>query len=384
MNQLIAAARQERVPGHGLRPAGVADYGEPVERRVTAVPLATLLPGDSIRSQGPDEEHVARLAESEAPLPPILVERHTMKVVDGVHRLLAASLKGQRTIDVVFFDGPAEDVYLYAVAVNVTHGLPLSLADRKAAAARIVTSHPHLSDRAIARAAGLGAKAVAAIRRETAGDGPHGGHMRVGRDGKVRPLNSAEGRLRAFEVLTARPEASLREVARIAGISPATVSDVRKRMAAGLTLPPESASRTHPGTLTGTDTVGSAGPVDTAGTPGTPGTANGPRAADSCAPRDTNLGKHAPRGRQPREQADAVVILEKLLRDPSLRQKEEGRNLLRLLQQNAIGMREWDELAEAVPPHCGALVVDLARQYAKTWVGFAQELDQRVQAMTQA
>jgi hypothetical protein len=121
-----------------------------------------------------------------------------------------------------------------AVEANVTHGLPLSLADRRAAAERIVTSHPHLSDRAIARTAGLGAKAVAAIRRRVAetADGPQL-QAGVGRDGKVRPLNSLEGRSRAAERLAERPEASLREVARLAGISPATVSDVRRRLAAG-------------------------------------------------------------------------------------------------------------------------------------------------------
>ncbi|MEW1779702.1 transcriptional regulator [Streptomyces sp. NPDC086777] len=289
------------------------------------------MPGDSPRSEGQDQEHIARLAEIEEPLPPILVERRSMRVIDGIHRLFAMLLKGRETIEVEFFDGSTEDAFLHGVKANVTHGLPLSHADRKAAAARIVASHPHLSDRAIARASGLGAKTVAAIRH-SADDGPASASVRVGSDGKVRPLNSAEGRLKAAEVLAERPEASLREVARIAGISPATVSDVRKRIAMG-ELP--VAVRT-----------GSA---------------------------DPDLGVRHNRAPKRIEQVDPAPVLKKLLRDPALRHNEEGRNLLRLLQQNAIAMSA--ELTVAVPPHCRELVVTLARQYAETWNEFARELE---------
>jgi hypothetical protein len=75
-----------------------------------------------------------------------------------------------------------------------------------------------------------------------------------------------------------------------------------------------------------------------------------------------------------------ATVVEKLLRDPSLRHKQEGRQLLRLLQQNAIGTREWSELTSVVPSHCGSLVVDLARQCAETWMEFARELDEGAQS----
>lgn len=267
-----------------------------------------------------------------------------MRVIDGIHRLLAMVLRGQETIEVEFFDGSTEDAFLRGVTANVTHGLPLSHADRKAAAARIVTSHPHMSDRAIARASGLGAKTVAAIRRMSSDAGTCV-NARVGSDGKVRPLNSAEGRLKAAEVLAERPEASLREVARLAGISPATVSDVRKRIALGEL------------------------PVTVR--------------ADAPAPhKDTDTPAQEPgvrgnRGPRRLEQVDPTPVLKKLLRDPSLRHNEEGRNLLRLLQQNALAMSS--ELTVVVPPHCRELVVKLARQYAETWYEFAMELDKRTQ-----
>lgn len=314
------------------------------------VPAAGLQLGDSPRTGGRDEEHIARLAEVDGPLPPILVERHTMRVIDGTHRLLAAVSKGQLTIEVEFFDGTSADAFLKAVEVNVAHGLPLSLADRRAAAKRIVTSHPYLSDRAIARTAGLGAKAVAAIRRRVAetADGPQS-QVRLGRDGRVRPMNSLERRRRAAELLAERPEASLREVARLAGISPATVSDVRRRLAAGEAPATERA---------GDGAMGVVVPA---------------QRTRATVAQDMRLMR-----------SDPGMVLEKLLRDPSLRHKEEGRQLLRLLRQNAMGIKEWSELTEVVPTHCGALVVDLARQCAETWLEFAQQLDERVRAVDRA
>ncbi|MER7000251.1 ParB N-terminal domain-containing protein [Streptomyces sp. NPDC000410] len=310
--------------------------------------ISALRPGESPRTEGHSREHIARLAGIDAPLPPILVNRRNMQVIDGTHRLLAALLRGDETIRVTFFDGTAEEAFLCSVQANVEHGLPLSLADRQAAATRIVASHPHMSDRAIARASGLGAKAVAAIRRRSTDAGQRL-NTRMGRDGKVRPLNGAEGRRRAAEVMAQNPNASLREVARLAGISPATASDVRKRLQSG--EPPA--------------------PVESGASDGGGDAAAADR---SSRPRRERLARLI--------EPDPGYVLEKLLRDPSLRHREEGRQLLRLLQHNAIARHEWSELTAAVPPHCGTLVVDLARQYAETWMGFARELDERVQSMT--
>jgi hypothetical protein len=52
------------------------------------------------------------------------------------HRLRAAVANGQEAVDVRYFDGSAADAFLRAVEANVKHGLPLSLADRRAAAQR--------------------------------------------------------------------------------------------------------------------------------------------------------------------------------------------------------------------------------------------------------
>lgn len=82
------------------------------------------------------------------------------------------------------------------VAANVPHDMPLSQADRRAAVTRLIASHPQLSDRAIAHVAGLSAKTVAAIRRRSTDAVPQL-NGRVGRDGRVRPVNGTAGRPRA-------------------------------------------------------------------------------------------------------------------------------------------------------------------------------------------
>lgn len=304
--------------------------GSTAVRDAVRVPLSALLAGESPRLNGQDAAHIARLVEVDGPLPPILVERRTMRVIDGTHRLMAAAFKGQGTIDVEFYDGSSEDAFLLAVQANVTHGFPLSQADRRAAAARIIKTHPHLSDRAIAEVAGLGAKTVASLRRRTDDAGPPQ-TARMGRDGRVRPLDNAEGRLKVAELITSRPDASLREVARGAGVSPATAADVRKRLNQG----------------------------------------QHPVPARSARVRSTA-------GRVP--EPVPASVLDKLLRDPALRHNEEGRRLLGLMRQSAMGLQEWSSLIAIVPPHSASLVGRLAEHYAQMWQSFAQELKDKAQA----
>jgi len=194
---------------------------------VTTVPVAAVRAGRSPRQAGENLEHVRVLADAPDELPPIIVRRTDMRVVDGMHRLRAAKLRGDERIAVRFFDGDDNDAFVLAVRTNVTHGLPLSLADRKAAAERIVTSHPRWSDRMIATISGLSAATVARLRKAHPELAPA---VRVGHDGKVRPVNGMERRRVARAILLAEPTLSLREVARRAGISPETARSVRRRL----------------------------------------------------------------------------------------------------------------------------------------------------------
>lgn len=367
----------------GGNQTGLARNGKD-QGEIVTVPIASLRPGESPRLNGQDKAHIMRLAELETPLPPILVDRNTMKVIDGMHRLMVASLKGRETVEVRFFDGSAADAFLWAVKENVAHGLPLSLADRRAATARIILSHQELSDRALGELVGLAARTVASIRRSVA-NGTSPSDRRVGRDGKVRPLSGVEGRQRVADLLAEQPDASSRVLARRAGVSPATVRDVRQRLARGEApargmLGPRgapaddnAADTSTPGTL-----VGESGPVRKTG------------GTDHSAGQEAAAGQSARAIYPPSLTADSpdsmlraasATALEKLLRDPSLRHSEPGRYLLRLLQLNAAGEQEWPRVLTALPPHCLATVVVLARQYGEMWLGFAQELDERARIL---
>jgi hypothetical protein len=63
-------------------------------REVVTVPILSIRPGESPRLDGEDQSHIVRLAETEGPLPPILVDRRTMRVIDGMHRHATSKSRG--------------------------------------------------------------------------------------------------------------------------------------------------------------------------------------------------------------------------------------------------------------------------------------------------
>jgi ParB-like chromosome segregation protein Spo0J len=316
---------------------------------VVNVPIGLLSTSGSPRVSGEDPKHVETLAATESRLPPIIVHRATMRVIDGVHRLRAAEHHGREEIAVQFFDGAEDDAFVLAVKSNIAHGLPLSLADRKSAAARIVSSHPQWSDRMIAAVTGLASKTVAEIRRPPAGE-PAGWRARIGQDGRVRPVDNAEGRILARELMDADPTLSLRQVARVVGISPETVRDVRKRIQRG--EHPVPARRRHA----------------KRGTAAVPG--------DERAEDKPKLGTRIERITAPSSQSRAVV-LQRLRADPALRLTETGRSLLRLLYIHTMNAEEWENIAENLPAHCSSVIAHLARDCAQIWQEFADRVERQ-------
>ena len=72
--------------------------------------LVTLSIGDlnlsgSPRQGGESDKHIRLLAEAGDDLPPILVHAPTMRIIDGVHRVLAAKMRGEHEIQARLFDG---------------------------------------------------------------------------------------------------------------------------------------------------------------------------------------------------------------------------------------------------------------------------------------
>jgi hypothetical protein len=158
---------------------------------------------NSPRLSGENSEHTRRLAEVADPLPPIVVHRPTMRVIDGLHRVRAAQLRGEQTITVHFFVGDDDSAFLLAVEANMAHGLPLSLCERKAAAVRLIAMFPDRSDRSIAASAGISDKTVASLR--SSAENPRS-NARIGVDGRSRPVDGADRRRRAARLLARQPQ----------------------------------------------------------------------------------------------------------------------------------------------------------------------------------
>ncbi|GLZ12876.1 hypothetical protein Acsp04_31110 [Actinomadura sp. NBRC 104425] len=324
------------------------------------VDLDALAMDDSPRCSGVVAEHVAALAETPHPLPPIIVHRATMRVVDGRHRLLAARMRGRSTIDVRFYEGDEADAFVLAVKSNIAHGLPLTAADRKRAAARVIASHPQWSDRLIASVTGLAPATVADIRRKSAAGSAE--RVRIGRDGRVRPVDATEGRRRAGELILADPSLSLRQIARAAGISPETARDVRNRLRRGEDPLPSRRRRRR---------TASARPDAPNPKPAGAGGAE-PARSEAADPAPT-AGRGARIDHLPVR--DRLVAVERLRADPALRFNEAGRALLRLLAVHTISAEEWNKIVEDVPAHCAKGVARAAAECARAWSQFADRLE---------
>jgi hypothetical protein len=295
---------------------------------IVVLPIGSLLLTDSPRQSGESDEHVRALAESEAELPPVIVHGQSMRVIDGIHRIRAAAMRGETHVKAKLYQGTNSDAFVLAVRMNIAHGLPLTRADRVAAAIRIIGTHPDWSDRMIATAVGLAAGTVGKVRRCSTAQGVHTA-MRVGKDGRERPANNAPARLKVSQLLAEKPTASIRAIAREAGVSPSTVHNLRRRLRTGQKTP----------------------------------TGHPPQRVSSIS---RSAGS-----------ADVTSIFASLTRDPSLRFSDAGRSVLRWLDRYRIGLMESNKITERVPDHCAGSVARLARTFAQMWTDLAIQLEQR-------
>ncbi|MEV6906200.1 streptomycin biosynthesis protein [Amycolatopsis sp. NPDC051071] len=292
-----------------------------------SVSLDTLMLADSPRLDGEDPKHVELLAVAGAPLPPVLVHRSTMRVIDGIHRILAARLRGDSEIAVTYFEGTDFEAFVRSVQSNVQHGLPLTRADREAAVLRILESQAAWSDRAIAEVTGLSAPTVGAIRSR-ATDNSSQSQARIGKDGRIRPLTTAEGRRAAAKIIAERPDAPLREIASTAGISMGTARDVRDRLQRG----------------------------------------------DDPVPIKYSKDKVPPE--PPRQDSAAGPDLQGLRKDPSLRFNAVARTLLQWLSICDINDDQRNNLIQSVPEYRRDNFAELALVCAERWRNLAKELRQ--------
>jgi ParB-like chromosome segregation protein Spo0J len=296
-----------------------------------AVAVAALSLGSCFRDGGLDEEHVERLVRSRGEWPPILVRRRDGIVVDGAHRLVAARQLELETIEVSWFEGDPAEALIEFLRRNVSHGLPLSLAERKRATVQILAARPEWSDRRIAEVCGVSPKTVGRIRidERTREELPlMEARVRVGRDERLRPVNAATRRAQIAEVLAQQPEASLRAVAAVVGVSPETVRQVRLSMAPRDPVEPERPAGVVPALV----------------------------AVPNPYPR-------------------AVVPLWD--DDPALSSCDGGQDFLEWFDGSVIDDAECFERVETVPLSRVYEIADEARRRSEAWIRFARALESR-------
>jgi DNA-binding Lrp family transcriptional regulator len=289
---------------------------------LASLPVGRLDLSGSPRLGGIQKQHVSALAQlAPATLPPVLVHQRTLRVIDGVHRVHAAILRGDAMITAELIDCAEVEVFILAVQANSSHGLPLSLEDRRDAGRRILETHPQWSDRMIAKTVGLSPNTVGAIRRRLTGAADASGH-RVGLDGRVHRLSPGDTRCAVREALARNPAASVRELARTVGISVGRAHVLRRELLDG---------KPHEG-----------------------------------APARLAMDRALPSS-----------LVRMLAADPALRLNEQGRGLLRMLVTQTIDPAEWSNLVDVVPAHRADVVIELAESFSETWSRFADELKQR-------
>lgn len=314
---------------------------------IVPMSISSLLLDTSPRQGGENDEHIRVLAESGKQLPPIIVHVPSMRVIDGIHRVRAAIMRGENMILAKEYHGTDEDAFALAVRMNIAHGLPLTRADRTAAATRIIQSHPQWSDRMIATIVGLSPKTVTKVRHRSTVENPQS-TTRLGQDGRLRPVNPAAGRQRVAALLAGNPTSSIRTIAQQAGVSSSTVHYVRQCLRTGQHPTPDQHQapddRRQPGT---TSTTG----------------------AD---PHHGTAHSQASAGR-----GNIAAILADLSKDPSQQTSDTTQSLLRCLDRYRIEIPRAKKIIKMVPPHLASSVAQLAREYGQLWTHIATQLEQR-------
>ncbi|WPB95901.1 hypothetical protein [Streptomyces malaysiensis] len=305
--------------------------GQLATSTVRRIPISSLNLDFTLRQDRVNTEHVQILAGITEELPPIVVHEPSGRVLDGIHRVHAALALKRNRISAIVYNGSDEDAFAVAVRLNTAHGLPLSRTERIAAAEQILRTHPRWSNRMIAGVTGLAESTVRVRRRDL--PGPRS-CTRVGRDGRVRPVNAADGRLRASRLLAERPTASAREIARDAGVSPNTVLDVRRRLAEGR----------EPALVQA-------------------------RGGEAGVP-----ARRYPTGPGELEKIAEAMLVD-LMADPSIRLNNRGRFLIRWMRANREALNT--RVVCAIPDHWSVPVARLARAYSLFWQDLARQLEQR-------
>ena len=165
------------------------------EQAITAeelrLPLDRITADQAIqpRTDGLDADHMALLEQNPDGWPPlIVVASGGYQLVDGFHRYAVAQNLGLETIRVEVHKAPDNgDLHALAFALNVSHGRPLTLTDRRAEAERLLRADATISNAQVAERTRLSPTTIAAIRWATTDRGVR--HPQAKRRGASSAVN---------------------------------------------------------------------------------------------------------------------------------------------------------------------------------------------------
>lgn len=118
---------------------------------------------------GLDAEHVRALEEALEALPPPTCVRRGKQIIplDGHHTIAAHQNAGKDTIGVRIVDEAADtDLYAMAFEANASHGMALTLSDRRAFAEHLLLRDPESSNLEVSRRSGLAPTTIASLREQ--------------------------------------------------------------------------------------------------------------------------------------------------------------------------------------------------------------------------
>lgn len=120
----------------------------------------------SPRDHQPDSAQVDAYAEILDELPPIVVQRDTLVVIDGAHRVAAAWKALRWSIPVIEIDVTDDELADEACRANVKHGIQLTATERRKAAWDMLKRHPNWSLARVREWTGAGMRVVSDVRQE--------------------------------------------------------------------------------------------------------------------------------------------------------------------------------------------------------------------------
>ncbi|MGE3833685.1 MAG: AsnC family protein [Acidimicrobiia bacterium] len=213
----------------------------------------------------------------------------------------------------------------------------LSLTSRKALAAELLERQPDLSDRAVGRQCGLSPATVASLRARAQMASADHTPMRLGRDGRSRPVDGGALRQRIAAAIQEDPDASLRTIARRVGASPETVRSVRLQLSqAEPDAAPRPLSRTAP-------------------------------------PAEVDLLLAMPPVPTPARSWQE---------DTACQSTSDGAAFASWFEESGLDDQGWREFVHSVPLSRVYEIIDEARRRSSVWTGFAQALEERVDRTT--